>query len=107
MSRFARRMVRQVVDNTRVGRGGTVQEARIEKPPEGQVPVNGPEHQANTPGIGVNIGSPHPRRKVEWIADETAARYGASVAKTTGRDTEAYGELPELLRVRPPKPFAR
>ena len=52
------------------------------------------------------FGSPDPRRKVEWIANETAAKYGASVARTTGRDTEAYGELPPLRRVPPPKPFA-
>ena len=52
------------------------------------------------------FGSPDPSRKVEWIANETAARYGASVAKTTGRDAEAYGDLPESVRVRPPRPFA-
>jgi hypothetical protein len=48
------------------------------------------------------FGSPDPKRKVEWIANETAAKYGASVARTTGRDTEAYGELPEPVRVRAP-----
>ena len=52
------------------------------------------------------FGSPDPRRKVEWIANETAAKHGASVARTTGRDTEAYGELPPLRRVPPPTPFA-
>ena len=36
---------------------------------------------------------------------EHAAKHGASVAKTTSRDTEAYGDLPEIVRVRPPKPF--
>jgi uncharacterized cupin superfamily protein len=52
------------------------------------------------------FGSPDPRRKVEWIADELAAKHGWSVARTTGRDTEAYGEdLPEEARVRAPKPF--
>ena len=51
------------------------------------------------------FGSPDPSRKVEWIANEVAAKYGASVAKTTSRDTEAYGDLPEMVRVRPPKPF--
>ena len=51
------------------------------------------------------FGSPDPSRKVEWIANETAARYGASVAKTTGRATEAYGDLPDPVRVHPPKPF--
>jgi uncharacterized cupin superfamily protein len=51
------------------------------------------------------FGSPDPRRKVEWIANETAAAYGASVARTTGRDTEAYGEpLPEVVRVPAPSP---
>jgi hypothetical protein len=52
------------------------------------------------------FGSPDPSRKVEWIANETAATYGASVAKTTGRAAEAYGDLPDQTRVRPPKPFA-
>lgn len=176
-----------------------MQEAHIEKTPEGQVPAaggwfilnlgemawetvpgfgvwcdfDGPEHDSNTPGIGVHIhvlqpgeapgyyhaeeaqegfvvlsgeciaivegqerrmrqwdylhsppgtehtvgtgdepcailmfGSPVPSREVEWIANETAARCGASVARTTGRHTEAYGDLPEPGRVRRPKPFA-
>jgi quercetin dioxygenase-like cupin family protein len=52
------------------------------------------------------FGSPDPSRKVEWIANETAARYGASVAKTTGRGTDVYGDFPESVRVRPPRPFA-
>ena len=52
------------------------------------------------------FGSPDPRRKVEWIANETAAKHGASVARTTGRDTEAYGELPPVMRVPPPEPFS-
>jgi uncharacterized cupin superfamily protein len=51
------------------------------------------------------FGSPDPSRKVEWIADENAAKYGASVAYTTDRDTEAYGELPPTVRCRPPAPF--
>jgi hypothetical protein len=51
------------------------------------------------------FGSPDPARKVEWIAHEVAARHGASVAQTTGRDTVAYGDLPPAARVRPPKPF--
>jgi mannose-6-phosphate isomerase-like protein (cupin superfamily) len=51
------------------------------------------------------FGSPDPRRKVVWIANETAARYGASVAKTTSRGTEVYGESPESSRVHAPKPF--
>jgi quercetin dioxygenase-like cupin family protein len=51
------------------------------------------------------FGSPDPSRKVEWIANETAAKYGASVARTTGRDTQAYGELPDEMRVPAPDPF--
>jgi len=52
------------------------------------------------------FGSPDPSRTIEWIANETAARHGASVAKTTGRAAEAYGDQPEPIRVRPPQPFA-
>jgi quercetin dioxygenase-like cupin family protein len=53
------------------------------------------------------FGSPDPRRKVEWIADDVAAKYGASVAETTGRDLDAYGDPPpQEVRVRAPKPFA-
>ena len=52
------------------------------------------------------FGSPDPARKVEWIANETAAKYDASVAQTTGRDTEVYGEVPPPVRVPPPKPFS-
>jgi hypothetical protein len=44
-------------------------------------------------------------RKVEWIANETAAKYGVSVARTTGRATEVYGAVPDPVRARPPKPF--
>ena len=55
----------------------------------------------------VMFGSPDPRRKVEWIADETAAKHGASVERTTGRDTEAYGDLPAEVRTPPPAPFGR
>jgi hypothetical protein len=51
------------------------------------------------------FGSSDPSRKVEWIANEIAAKHGASVAQTTGRDTEAYGELPAPVRVRAPSPF--
>jgi quercetin dioxygenase-like cupin family protein len=50
-------------------------------------------------------GSPDPRRQITWIANETAAKHGASVARTTGRGTEAYGDLPPEVRVRPPRPF--
>ena len=51
------------------------------------------------------FGSPDPRRKVEWIADEVAARHGASVARTTGSDREAYGDLPPAVPARSPEPF--
>ncbi|MFL5830762.1 MAG: cupin domain-containing protein [Solirubrobacteraceae bacterium] len=53
------------------------------------------------------FGSPDPRRKVEWIADETAAKYGASVERTTGIDSEAYGEVPEEIRTSAPAPLGR
>jgi uncharacterized cupin superfamily protein len=51
------------------------------------------------------FGSPDPSRKVEWIANETAAKYGASVAQTTSRDTDVYGDIPPLERVAAPQPF--
>jgi quercetin dioxygenase-like cupin family protein len=51
------------------------------------------------------FGSPDPSRKVEWIAHETAAKHGASVARTTGSADEAYGELPPTVRCPPPAPF--
>ena len=51
------------------------------------------------------FGSPDPSRNIDWIANETAAKHGASVAQTTGSSTEAYGELPEAVRVRAPSPF--
>ena len=57
------------------------------------------------PCVILMFGSPDPRRKVDWIANETAARHGASVARTTGRAAEAYGELAEPVRVRAPSPF--
>jgi uncharacterized cupin superfamily protein len=52
------------------------------------------------------FGSPDPGRKVEWIADELAARHGVSVARTTSDGSEVYGDVvPELSRVPPPQPF--
>ena len=57
------------------------------------------------PCVIVMFGSPDPSRKVEWIADETAARHGASVERTTGIDREAYGDLPDETVVPPPSPF--
>jgi hypothetical protein len=51
------------------------------------------------------FGAPDPKRKVSWIANETAAKHGASVAKTTSVGTEVYGELPEVSGVSAPKPF--
>ena len=52
------------------------------------------------------FGSPDPSRKVEWIANETAARRGASVAKTTGQAREVYGDAAEPVRAPAPEPFA-
>ncbi|MGZ4181279.1 MAG: cupin domain-containing protein [Solirubrobacteraceae bacterium] len=58
------------------------------------------------PCVLVMFGSPDPRRKVEWIADETAARHGASVERTTERDTKAYGDpLPAVVTTPLPPPF--
>jgi quercetin dioxygenase-like cupin family protein len=57
------------------------------------------------PCVMLMFGSPDPDRKVEWIANETAAKYGVSVARTTGRATEVYDGVPDPVRVRPPKPF--
>jgi hypothetical protein len=51
------------------------------------------------------FGSPDPSRKVEWIANETAARHGASVAKTTGQAREAYADAAEPVRARAPEPL--
>ena len=41
----------------------------------------------------------------QWIADQTAAKHGASVERTTGGDTEAYGDLPAEALIPPPPPF--
>lgn len=117
-----------------------MQEAHIEKTPEGQVPAgsgwfilnlgemawetvpgfgvwrdfDGPEHDSDTPGIGVHVhvlqpgeapGHYHAEDAQEGFIVLSGECYGASVAKTTGRATEAYGDLPESVRVRPPKPF--
>jgi quercetin dioxygenase-like cupin family protein len=57
------------------------------------------------PCVILMFGSPDPRRNIDWIANETAAKHGASVAQTTGRDTEAYGELPAPVRVPAPSPI--
>jgi oxalate decarboxylase/phosphoglucose isomerase-like protein (cupin superfamily) len=51
------------------------------------------------------FGAPDPSRKVSWIASETAAKYGASVAQTTSVGTDVYGEVPPLERVPAPRPF--
>ena len=51
------------------------------------------------------FGSPDPSRKVTWIADEVAAKYEASVARTTGDAREAYEALPAVVHVRAPAPF--
>ena len=52
------------------------------------------------------FGSPDPSRKVEWIANEIAARHGASVAATTSRAAEAYRDAADAVRARAPEPFA-
>ena len=85
-----------------------MQEAQIETTAEGKVAAGGtgaadaPVGLSALPGtahitVGAGdepcailmFGSPDPRRTVEWIANETAAKHGASVAKTTGRATKA------------------
>lgn len=49
---------------------------------------------------------PIPKRKVERVADETVAKHGASVARTTVRDREAYGDpLPVEAQIPSPAPF--
>ncbi len=53
------------------------------------------------------FGSPDPRRKVEWIADEIAARHGASVERATSDSGEAYGHLPAEVFTPPPAPFGK
>jgi len=57
------------------------------------------------PCVILMFGSPDPSRRVEWIADQTAARHGASVERTTGDGHEAYGDLPAERLVPPPAPF--
>ena len=52
------------------------------------------------------FGSPDSSRKIEWIANDVAAKRGASVDRTTGDAREAYGELPDTGSVRAPAPFA-
>ena len=52
------------------------------------------------------FGSPDPSRKVEWIANEVAAKHGASVAVTTGQASEAYGDAEAPVRAPAPEPFA-
>jgi len=52
------------------------------------------------------FGSPDPSRSISWIANDLAAKHGASVAKTTSTDTEVYKDVPPVERIRAPKPFA-
>jgi uncharacterized cupin superfamily protein len=59
----------------------------------------------NRPCVLLMFGSPDPRRKIEWIANEVAARHGASVERTTGVDREAYGDLPAETFTPAPPPF--
>jgi mannose-6-phosphate isomerase-like protein (cupin superfamily) len=51
------------------------------------------------------FGAPDPSRRVSWIANEIAAKYGASVERTTSDGTEVYGDVPASERVRAPRPF--
>jgi quercetin dioxygenase-like cupin family protein len=51
------------------------------------------------------FGSPDSSRKVEWIANDVAAKHGASVARTTSDAREAYEDLPPVVAVRAPAPF--
>jgi hypothetical protein len=51
------------------------------------------------------FGSPDSSRKVEWIANDVAAKHGASVARTTSDAREAYEGLPPVVAVRAPAPF--
>ena len=51
------------------------------------------------------FGSPDPNRKVKWIADEVAAKYKASVARTTGDAREAYEAAVAVAPGRAPAPF--
>jgi oxalate decarboxylase/phosphoglucose isomerase-like protein (cupin superfamily) len=57
------------------------------------------------PCVIMMLGSPDPTRKVEWLADELAAKHGWSVARTTSVDTEVYTDLPPVARVPAPQPF--
>src|SRR3954463_8609476 len=51
------------------------------------------------------FGSPDPSRKVEWIADEVAAKHGVGVAHTPSGSPDLYGDVPPFARARPPRPF--
>ena len=51
------------------------------------------------------FGSPDSNRRVEWIANEVAAKHGASVARTTADAREAYADIPRTAAVRAPAPF--
>ena len=53
------------------------------------------------------FGSPDSSRKVEWIANDVAAKHGASVARTTSDAGEAYQDLPAVVAVRAPAPFGQ
>jgi mannose-6-phosphate isomerase-like protein (cupin superfamily) len=53
------------------------------------------------------FGGPDSSRKVEWIANDVAAKHGASVARTTGDAREAYEGLPPVVAVRAPAPFSQ
>lgn len=60
----------------------------------------------SAPCVILMFGSPDPSRHVSWIADETAARHGVSVSRTTSDGAEAYPDIPRETSVPPPPPFA-
>lgn len=78
--------------------GGTTCILRWARPTSRSVPASR-RAQSSCPGVTA------PSTTVEWIAYETAATYGASVARTTGCADEAHGELSPTVRCRPPAPF--
>ena len=51
------------------------------------------------------FGSPDSSRKVEWIANDLAAKHGASVVRTTDDAREVYADLPAVAAVSAPAPF--
>lgn len=70
-----------------------------------------PETEHITVGAGdqpcaiLMFGSADPNRKVEWIANEIAAKHDVSVGQTTSCGSEVYGAI-EIVRSPAPAPFA-